>query len=270
MTLRTVDELKEKWQSVITLCRSNEAASLLYTAKPVILFDNGAITQIVLETRYPFHRNRMLDTDIQWHIRTALVAVVGANIVLDVRIAGEHDKAATRGTAVRTYRPSARRGPVRSIPTVYKGIQFRSKLEATTAELLDRVEIEWMFEEEGFDLSGVWYLPDFYLPDNRMVLEVKGLLDGRSETKVTRLAAACAPLGIHVMLLKNPRKRRVAEDMPLYVCGDLVQAEGILPNGVVLALCPSCRRAAWKLTRAKTCPLCGRAEDSPWKFGAIA
>lgn len=268
----TVETLLPRWQEVITLCqrRSPEAASLLYVAKPISVFYNGAITQIVLETRYPFHCNRMLDTAIHRPIHDALVTVIGTPVVMDVRIAGAHQSAASITDGLRKFRPSRRGGPVRSIPTVYRGIEFRSKLEATTAALLDRVELEWMYEEEGFDLSGVWYLPDFYLPDNHMVLEVKGLLDAKSETKVTRLAEACAPQGIHVMLLKNPRRRRVEGSDTLYVCGDLVQAEGIVSNGVVLALCPMCRHAAWKLTKSKTCPLCGRFEDSPWKFGAVA
>lgn len=265
-----LDGLLLRWQEVIKKCRSQEAASLLYVAKPTSVFCDGHLTQIVLETRYPFHKNRMLDTAIQRPIHDALVAVIGTPIALDVRVLGERTNVAARTTVRRGYRPIARGGPVRSIPTVYKGIEFRSKLEATSAALLDRAEIEWMYEEEGFDLSGVWYLPDFYLPDNRMVLEVKGLLDARSETKVTRLAAACNPLGINVMLLKNPRRRRVEGSSTLYVCGDLVQAEGIVLNGVVLVLCPTCQRASWKLARSKTCPLCGRPEDSPWKFGAVA
>ncbi|MEW2635389.1 hypothetical protein AB0903_28030 [Streptomyces sp. NPDC048389] len=39
----------------------------------------------------------------------------------------------------------------------------------------DHLGVVWQYEPEGFDLgSGHWYLPDFWLPDLRIWLEVKG------------------------------------------------------------------------------------------------
>ena len=46
-----------------------------------------------------------------------------------------------------------------AIPTVYKGIRFRSRLEATWAALFD--ELRWPWEFEAIDLKG--YIPDFLL-----------------------------------------------------------------------------------------------------------
>lgn len=40
---------------------------------------------------------------------------------------------------------------------------FRSRLEARWAVFFDSLKIEWEYEPEGYDLDGVWYLPDFRL-----------------------------------------------------------------------------------------------------------
>lgn len=38
----------------------------------------------------------------------------------------------------------------------------------------DSLDIEYEYEDEGFDLSGRWYLPDFYLTEQDCFIEVKG------------------------------------------------------------------------------------------------
>jgi len=59
------------------------------------------------------------------------------------------------------------------IETVYRGYRFRSRLEARWAVFLDAAGIKWEYEGQGFDLNGVRYLPDFWLPRARVFLEVK-------------------------------------------------------------------------------------------------
>ena len=65
-------------------------------------------------------------------------------------------------------------GELKAIETVYGGCRFRSRREARWAVFFDFLGIKWDYEEEGFDLNGVWYLPDFWLPDLCVWLEVKG------------------------------------------------------------------------------------------------
>lgn len=60
------------------------------------------------------------------------------------------------------------------IQTVYKGYKFRSRLEARWAVFLDHLEVAWSYEKEGYDLSGRWYLPDFFIADWNCWLEIKG------------------------------------------------------------------------------------------------
>jgi len=63
---------------------------------------------------------------------------------------------------------------IKSIPTKYKGIIFRSLLEARYAKTLDSYKIRWRYEVEGYEYDGIRYLPDFVLTDMNVLLEVKG------------------------------------------------------------------------------------------------
>lgn len=71
---------------------------------------------------------------------------------------------------MRTRKPKAMSA---GIPTLYKGLRFRSRLEATWAACLDELGIEWQYEP--IDLKG--YIPDFVLPARKLIVEVKPSLD---------------------------------------------------------------------------------------------
>ena len=65
---------------------------------------------------------------------------------------------------------------IKPIETVYKGYRFRSRLEARWAVFFDALGIEWEYEPEGYLLdNGERYLPDFYLPNDNLYIEVKGV-----------------------------------------------------------------------------------------------
>jgi hypothetical protein len=76
----------------------------------------------------------------------------------------------------------------KSIATWFDGICFRSRLEARLAFILNKLEIEWVYEPDGFNLSnGLKYLPDFYLrfgDGTKQVLEAKGYLDDYDKAKI--------------------------------------------------------------------------------------
>lgn len=63
---------------------------------------------------------------------------------------------------------------IKAIETYYNGYKFRSRLEARWAVFFDAACISYWYEPEGFTLpDGTCYLPDFYLPDENMYVEVK-------------------------------------------------------------------------------------------------
>jgi hypothetical protein len=66
---------------------------------------------------------------------------------------------------------------LRAIPTRYAGTDFRSRIEARWALLLDELHVKWQYELEGFQLSKTWYLPDFWLPGWKCFAEVKGCIE---------------------------------------------------------------------------------------------
>lgn len=59
------------------------------------------------------------------------------------------------------------------IPTFYNGYSFRSRLEARWAVFFDAMGLRHEYEAEGFDFDGERYLPDFWIPDTRIFVEIK-------------------------------------------------------------------------------------------------
>jgi hypothetical protein len=67
---------------------------------------------------------------------------------------------------------------IKAIETRWNGYRFRSRTEARWAVLLTNLGIKYEYEHEGFVLpSGERYLPDFYLPTLKCILEIKPSLD---------------------------------------------------------------------------------------------
>lgn len=62
---------------------------------------------------------------------------------------------------------------IKAIETRYKGYRFRSRLEARWAVFFDTLGLKWEYEPEGFETKAGWYLPDFYLPEMDLWIEVK-------------------------------------------------------------------------------------------------
>lgn len=72
---------------------------------------------------------------------------------------------------------------IKPIETRYKGYRFRSRLEARWAVFFDALNMRWEYEKEGFVLhTGERYLPDFWLPEIKLWIEVKGELDWHKKT----------------------------------------------------------------------------------------
>jgi hypothetical protein len=85
---------------------------------------------------------------------------------------------------------SSTASPIQAIETRYAGCRFRSRLEARWAVFFDALHIEWQYEVEGYVLpDGTRYLPDFWLPNLGVLIEVKGEDPTREEIEKARLIA---------------------------------------------------------------------------------
>lgn len=81
----------------------------------------------------------------------------------------------TRGQNDRNKQPrSGARGP-RAIQTHWAGCAFRSRAEARVAVFLQNLGLRWQYEPQGFTVGPRRrpYLPDFYISDIGLWLEIK-------------------------------------------------------------------------------------------------
>lgn len=63
---------------------------------------------------------------------------------------------------------------IQAIETVYNDLRFRSRLEARWAVFFDALGVEYAYEPEGFELGDAGrYLPDFWLPQLKLWVEIK-------------------------------------------------------------------------------------------------
>lgn len=111
---------------------------------------------------------------------------------------------------------------MKAIEVKYDGHTFRSKTEAKWAMFMDIIGCKYIYEPEGYDLgNGVFYCPDFYLPDIETFLEIKPITGGHPSPTVE--------------LAVQSRKRVVTfmGEPPIYdECddGSLCQLDGKLPQ----------------------------------------
>ena len=62
---------------------------------------------------------------------------------------------------------------IKPIETDYRGVRFRSRLEARWAVFFDAAGIPWTYEPEAYEFDGERYLPDFHLPREEAYVEIK-------------------------------------------------------------------------------------------------
>ena len=62
----------------------------------------------------------------------------------------------------------------RSRPTDYLGNHFRSRSEARWAVIFNFLGLKFEYEPRAYNLGGIGYLPDFWMPTLRCFIEIKG------------------------------------------------------------------------------------------------
>jgi hypothetical protein len=66
----------------------------------------------------------------------------------------------------------------------YKNIYMRSGWEVKYAKWLDSKNIKWEYEKDTFKLKDTTYIPDFYLNDKNMYVEIKGFMHANAYFKI--------------------------------------------------------------------------------------
>jgi hypothetical protein len=102
---------------------------------------------------------------------------------------------------------------IKAIETRYKGYRFRSRLEARWAVYFDAIGLKWEYEKEGFDLGGLLYLPDFWLPQVKMWGEVKA--EEFTDEEIEKSGRLTVATGQEVLMLVGPPDCRSYWTVPL-------------------------------------------------------
>lgn len=111
---------------------------------------------------------------------------------------------------------------LKAIPTEYNGIVFRSRLEVRWAIFMDSLGVKYQYELEGYDLDSAWYLPDFWLPEQEVWLEVKGGCPTNQEERKVRLL--CEYSGKPVVILWGGFPMLEGGQRPILYDSDMVAA----------------------------------------------
>lgn len=116
---------------------------------------------------------------------------------------------------------------IKAIPTKYNGYTFRSRQEARWAVFFDYLGVEYEYEKEGFDLPCGYYLPDFWIPEWKAWIEIKGKEPTKKELE--KLVHLSLLVGGHCFLFISPDKPGILIGPPFPVCEGQF-AEGIDAN----------------------------------------
>lgn len=136
---------------------------------------------------------------------------------------------------------------MRAIETEYRGCRFRSRLEARWAVFFDALDIEWLYEPEGFEKvyweeeGPIRYLPDFFLPRSKTWVEVKGRLKKGDSDKMAKMLDWCSPMEGIDDSYDSDAKNGACEGLMLL--GDIPLNEG---HGIILHPIITHKKGLWR------------------------
>lgn len=135
---------------------------------------------------------------------------------------------------------------IKALESIYRGYKFRSRIEARWAVFFDTLGIPYQYEKEGFDLNGTWYLPDFWLPEQKCWIEIKGKAPTAQEQEKADLLQLYTGHPVHtfygdVWIPSETSGRAICQIFELY--GDChsryrhIEIEGINPQLLYILYC---------------------------------
>ncbi len=125
---------------------------------------------------------------------------------------------------------------IKAIPALYKSVMFRSKTESTFAKWCDTNKQEWQYEPEGLTDGQTSYLPDFYLPASRLIVEIKPAFFTSETHKLDMLFSSkdFDDFGL-VVIEMTPLLRVLKYSAPEYDIAGIDEATGEFLHGRVWA-----------------------------------
>lgn len=140
-------------------------------------------------------------------------------------------------------------GKIKAKRTYYKGILFKSNLEAKVAESFDVLHIPWKYEEtcfRGSSYVGGQYTPDFFLPNLGLYVEVAGVWDLRHEINA-------------LTFIRENGKKLITIDGDGVIWGLEVWKKETIHYTRALLICEKCVDyfIACDVTESVVCPHCG-------------
>lgn len=159
---------------------------------------------------------------------------------------------------------------MKAIPTTYRGIDFRSRLEARWAQFFDAIGVCYEFEPEGYETSAGRYLPDFWLPFVRLrgvhlgvFFEVKPASPtvGEASKAIALVCGSGRPVIVPALSPCAGRDESLLEYMPEQTPWGVGCATD---DGLTFARCTNCGQANinYHASNEDPCP-CGKATFSP-------
>ena len=107
---------------------------------------------------------------------------------------------------------------LKAIETVYNGYRFRSRLEARWAVFFDALGCKYEYEKEGYDLGEAGlYLPDFWLPEQKYWIEIKGAKPTDHEQELAVALAIASGHRAYIFFGDIPGSAREFESDSAYV-----------------------------------------------------
>jgi len=137
---------------------------------------------------------------------------------------------------------------IKPIETIYNGYRFRSRLEARWAVFFDDLGVQYEYEPEGFDLGGMYYLPDFLIHNvvprfnqgdyfKDIYVEVKGEPNAADAAKIERFSRSF-PIWVVGALPDPSNYAESCEEQTNVFCKKVRNGEYDFPNKCVF--CPYC------------------------------
>lgn len=125
---------------------------------------------------------------------------------------------------------------IAAIPTQWNGVTYRSRLEARWAAFLEIAGINAEYESNGYDLHGTWYLPDFFVSDWNLFIEVKPIDPSQEELRKAGLLESVTGCRCLIVVGEPRRARGWLVMPPLVEVGEPPTAQAQLSR------CRECNR----------------------------